>query len=113
MATLKLPINGSNRPTERDTTSTLTNNNADSHHEHENGTGDGQVDKFSPRYNHKEPLRTSGVLNQFEHFDATPSIGTEFPNAKLVDWMNASNSDDLIRDLAITGERSQLKDSSS
>ena len=106
MATLKLPINGINPPTEHDANPTLTNNNTDSNHEHENGTRDEQVDKFSPRYNHKEPLRSSGVLNQFEHFDATPSIGTEFPNAKLVEWMNASNSDDLIRDLAITGERS-------
>ncbi|KAM4067785.1 taurine catabolism dioxygenase tauD, tfdA family protein [Hirsutella rhossiliensis] len=47
-------------------------------------------------------LKTTGVLDQFESFDVTPIIGREFPNAKLVEWLNAPNSDELIRDLAIT-----------
>ena len=51
---------------------------------------------------HREPLKLSGALDSFESFDVTPIIGREFPKAKLVDWLNAENADDLIRDLAIT-----------
>jgi hypothetical protein len=48
------------------------------------------------------PLKQTGVLDQYESFDVTPVIGREFPKANLVDWLNAENSDALIRDLAIT-----------
>lgn len=50
----------------------------------------------------KEPLELKGVLNQFKSFDVTPVIGKEFPEARLTEWLNAPNSDELIRDLAIT-----------
>ncbi|CAM1505806.1 Fc.00g114430.m01.CDS01 [Cosmosporella sp. VM-42] len=50
----------------------------------------------------KEPLKLSGALNDYESFDVTPVIGREFPKANLVDLLNAPNSDDLLRDLAIT-----------
>ncbi|KAJ4258726.1 hypothetical protein NW762_007812 [Fusarium torreyae] len=49
-----------------------------------------------------EPLKPSGALKDYEHFDVTPAIGREFPKANLVDWLNAPNTDELIRDLAIT-----------
>lgn len=49
-----------------------------------------------------EPLQLSGALDKFEPFEVTPVIGTEFSNVNLVDWLNAPNSDELIRDLAIT-----------
>lgn len=51
----------------------------------------------------KTPLKLSGVLDQFKPFDVTPVIGKEFPNANLADWLIAPNSDELLRDLAITG----------
>lgn len=51
---------------------------------------------------HKEPLKLSGVLDQFEHFDVTPVIGREYVNVNLAEFLYAPNSDDLIRDLAIT-----------
>jgi len=51
-----------------------------------------------------QPLRTTGVLDQFEFFDVTPVIGREFPKANLVEWLEAPNSDELIRDLAITSK---------
>ncbi|KAK3361535.1 hypothetical protein B0T24DRAFT_538823 [Lasiosphaeria ovina] len=51
---------------------------------------------------HKEPLVLSGVLDQFESFDVTPVIGREFSNADLAEWLRAPNSDELLRDLAIT-----------
>lgn len=50
----------------------------------------------------QQPIQTTGALDSFKSFDVTPVIGREFPNAKLVDWLNAPNSDDLIRDLAVT-----------
>ena len=50
----------------------------------------------------KEPLKLNGVLDQFKSFDVTPIIGKEFPEASLREWLNAPNSDELIRDLAIT-----------
>ena len=50
----------------------------------------------------KAPLKLSGILDQFESFDVTPVIGKEFPNANLADWLNAPNSEELIRDLAIS-----------
>ncbi|KAI1615701.1 putative TfdA family taurine dioxygenase [Exophiala viscosa] len=51
------------------------------------------------------PLPLSGALDQFESKDLTPVIGTEFKNVNLVDWLNAPNSDELLRDLAITISR--------
>ena len=53
--------------------------------------------------NNKEPLKLNGVLNQFKYFDVTPVIGREFQDVDLADWLKAPNSDELIRDLAITG----------
>ncbi|KAL5093994.1 hypothetical protein Trisim1_009464 [Trichoderma cf. simile WF8] len=59
---------------------------------------------------HEVPIKTkvqqtvplTGALDQFESFDITPVIGREFPKANLVDLLNAPNSDDLIRELAVT-----------
>jgi hypothetical protein len=50
----------------------------------------------------RESLKLEGVLDEFKFFDVTPIIGREFPDAQLVDWLNAPNADALIRDLAIT-----------
>lgn len=52
----------------------------------------------------REPLKLSGALKDVEHFDVTPAIGREFPKANLVEWLEALNSDELIRDLAITSK---------
>ncbi|TQS33573.1 hypothetical protein Golomagni_06077 [Golovinomyces magnicellulatus] len=49
-----------------------------------------------------KPIKASGSLKDHESFDVTPIIGREFPKTKLVDLLNAPNSDDLIRDLAVT-----------
>ncbi|GAW17050.1 hypothetical protein ANO14919_065000 [Xylariales sp. No.14919] len=55
--------------------------------------------------NHREPLKLSGVLEQFKYFDNTPIIGREFIDVDLAEWLRAPNSDELIRDLAITISR--------
>jgi hypothetical protein len=52
--------------------------------------------------NHKEPLKLAGALAHLEHFDVTPVIGREYVNVDLVELLRAPNSDELLRDLAIT-----------
>ncbi|TAQ88385.1 hypothetical protein B7494_g3323 [Chlorociboria aeruginascens] len=54
---------------------------------------------------HKQPLKLSGALNDIKSFDVTPIIGREFVDVNLVEWLRAPNSDELIRDLAITSIR--------
>jgi hypothetical protein len=52
-----------------------------------------------------EPLVLSGILNKFQYEDTTPDLGREFANVNIVDdLLNAENTDELIRDLAITSE---------
>lgn len=53
---------------------------------------------------HRQPLKLSGALESYESFDVTPIIGREFPKANLVEWLDAQNSDELLRDLAITSK---------
>jgi hypothetical protein len=47
-------------------------------------------------------LESTGVLDQYESFDVTPIIGREFPHANLVEWLQAPNADELLRELALT-----------
>ncbi|OKL62723.1 hypothetical protein UA08_01897 [Talaromyces atroroseus] len=50
-----------------------------------------------------EPLKLSGALNHFAFEETTPVIGREFLHVNIVDdLLRASNSDELVRDLAIT-----------
>jgi len=68
-----------------------------------NGRTAANEDALPKRHeDHKEPLKPSGVLDQFTSFDITPVIGREFVGVDLVKWLRAPNSDELLRDLAIT-----------
>lgn len=50
-----------------------------------------------------EGLSLSGALDRFKYEEATPVIGREYVDVNLVnDIINAENSEELIRDLAIT-----------
>lgn len=49
-------------------------------------------------------LKLSGALDHVESFDVTPTIGREFVGVNLAKWLRAPNSDELLRDLAITSE---------
>lgn len=49
-------------------------------------------------------LKSTGVLDQFEHFEVTPIIGREYSNVDIVEWLQAPNSDELIKELAVTSE---------
>lgn len=51
-----------------------------------------------------QPSELGGHLKEYRSFKSTPIIGAEFPEASLAEWLTASNSDDLIRDLAITSK---------
>ncbi|KAJ5211181.1 Taurine catabolism dioxygenase TauD/TfdA [Penicillium cf. griseofulvum] len=59
-------------------------------------------DKITLKSLERTPLKPTGVLDAFESFDVTPVIGREFPNASLKDFLSAANSDDLLRELALT-----------
>ncbi|KAM9885198.1 alpha-ketoglutarate-dependent sulfonate dioxygenase 4 [Verticillium dahliae] len=59
------------------------------------------------RTDHREPLKLSGALDKYEHIEVTPVIGREYVNVNLAELLRAPNSDDLIRDLAITDTVSQ------
>ena len=47
------------------------------------------------------PLQSSGSLDKFKSFEVTPCIGTEFQDVDLSEWITGSDSDVLLRDLAI------------
>jgi hypothetical protein len=36
---------------------------------------------------HREPLKPGGFLEQFKHFDVTPTIGREYSEANLKEWL--------------------------
>ena len=55
-----------------------------------------------------QPLSLSGALGDVDFKDITPAIGREFPKADLTEWLSAPNSDELLRDLAITSKPSPL-----
>lgn len=57
----------------------------------------------------KLPLINNGSLDNLEQFDVTPVIGTEFPEANLVDMLNAPNADELLTELALTSESAVSK----
>lgn len=49
-----------------------------------------------------EPMKAAGLLDGLEQKVTVPAIGTEFLDIDLVEFMEAPNSDELLRDLAIT-----------
>jgi hypothetical protein len=53
---------------------------------------------------HTSPLKKVGALDdKFKFEETTPVVGREYPELDLVnDVLNASNAEELIRDLAIT-----------
>jgi hypothetical protein len=52
----------------------------------------------------RQPLKSSGSLDHFAKNDLTTVIGTEFRDeVQLVQFLEAPNSDDLLRDLALLG----------
>lgn len=56
----------------------------------------------------QELPRLSGALRSYKHVELIPALGTEFLEGSLTEMMSAPNSDELIRDLAITGRSSNI-----
>jgi hypothetical protein len=53
---------------------------------------------------HREPLKLTGARDKVGYFDVTPCIGREYQGVDLAEWLRAPNSDELLRDLAITSK---------
>lgn len=47
-------------------------------------------------------LKSTAVLDQYENFEVTPVIGREYPTADVAAWLQAPNSAELIKELALT-----------
>ena len=52
----------------------------------------------------KAPLKLSGAIESWKNFDVTPVIGREYADVDLAAVLKAENSDELLRDLAITSK---------
>ncbi|RPA75623.1 taurine catabolism dioxygenase [Ascobolus immersus RN42] len=50
----------------------------------------------------RPPLKLTGALDHLKYFDNTPVIGREYHDVLITDLLHASNSDELLRELAIT-----------
>jgi hypothetical protein len=46
--------------------------------------------------------RRNGPLSKYEYFETTPVIGREYPSLNLVELLQASNSEELLKELALT-----------
>ena len=49
-----------------------------------------------------EPLQYSGLLDSYTQQDLTPVIGREYKGLQVADILKAENSDQIIKDLAVT-----------
>ena len=47
------------------------------------------------------PLQGSGSLDKFKSFEVTPCIGTEFEDVDLAEWITGTDSETLLKDLAV------------
>lgn len=67
-----------------------------------------ETTKALPKSRQREPLQPNGPLDDYGWFDVTPVIGRGYPTANLKDWHHAPNSDELLKELAITSEYRHL-----
>lgn len=54
-------------------------------------------------------VKSTGALDAYEHFDVTPVIGREYTNINLVELLQAPNSDELLKELALTSMSCNIK----
>lgn len=47
-------------------------------------------------------VKNTGALDQYEHFEVTPVIGREYTSINLVELLEAPNSEELLKELALT-----------
>lgn len=51
-----------------------------------------------------KPLSMTGILDNYKYDDLTPVIGREYPTIQIRDLLNAPNSEELLREMAIISE---------
>lgn len=69
----------------------------------EQQVSDGNAGIF--RQSSRKPVELSGAIEHLRSEDLTPAIGREYYDVNIVDdLMNAENSDDRLRDLALAGK---------
>ncbi|KAI0406729.1 TfdA family taurine dioxygenase [Xylaria palmicola] len=66
---------------------------------HKNGANGHSLETLKLR---REPLKDSGSIDHLDYVDVTPIIGREYPTARIKDILTAPNSEQQLRDLAIT-----------
>ena len=49
-------------------------------------------------------VKSTGSLDQYEHIEVTPVIGREYPHVNLVSILKSPNSEELLRELALTSK---------
>lgn len=49
----------------------------------------------------KQPVKNSGSLDKYDHFEVTPNIGEEFNSVQLSSLLESDDYETLIRDLAV------------
>lgn len=59
---------------------------------------------YSNQTTPRQPVPLSGALRSLglKHIEVKPALGTEFQECSLMEIMSAPNSDELVRDLAVT-----------
>lgn len=50
----------------------------------------------------RAPLAKGSSIDHLDYVDVTPTIGREYPSARIKDILTADNASDQLRDLAIT-----------
>ena len=49
-----------------------------------------------------EPLQSTGALDKYTFFEVTPCVGRQYTNLTIRELLQAPNSDELIREFAVT-----------
>ena len=90
MATQTFLTNSVNAHTLLKRTSAVTTNGVDSSQEYENDALETLANRFAPRYDRREPLGSSRVIDRFKRYDSTPS--TWSTGSKLPSVTNSSET---------------------
>lgn len=64
-----------------------------------------QSEYADARTQRQEPLKYSGSLEGYQHFDNTPVIGRQFTGLQIREILHATNRDQMIADVAATVSR--------
>lgn len=69
----------------------------------------GSLPQDSKSYPSYPPFKNTGTLDAFKQVHITPCLGSEFRDVDVSEWLEAPNSDDMLRDLTLTREHHIFK----